>query len=564
MNTQEKNFFGEYSELKVLVIDDNTLVLDALKHTLYNMDIREVRCAQNAYFGLQLCSEMKFDIIICAFNVKSDKDGFHLLEELKFKGYVTKTTVLIFLCTETKESLVNSIIELQPDDFWVKPLQPFKVQQRLLQTLKIKNQLFNIYQALDQREFSKVIYYADRHLLNKKLAPFHPNILRMKGTALLSLLEYKEAENFYKELLNTYKYSWVYIGYARSLLKQGRIEDIEDLIKKLVDKPETRFATHDMLAQYHIENEKYDLAYREIQKATALAPRNIERNKKSWDLARLNHDHQGQYQATINIAKNAKNSIHDSPELLLNVIRACIDYAVTLANGGSEQLLKQTDRYIQQLEAEYEDADLFKEQINVTRARVYNARSESAKAQRIVDNQVSIRPTPLIEDNLDKVKVFHELGMREEAMLMLESIKNQISGDSLTSQVVNRYIQQETQERSDIHFTPKQLHDMAVEHFQKQRLKPALESVIQAIQLAPTSVKFSISLLKILISLKQKDELEEQYLENADKALALFKQTKLDEKTSGSVTEIKEKWLSLIKPESDSEANVNADNTDGN
>ena len=86
--------------------------------------------------------------------------------------------------------------------------------------------------------------------------------------------------------------------------------------------------------------------------------------------------------------------------------------------------------------------------------------------------------------------------MREEAMLLLESIKNQISGDSLTSQVVNKYVEQETQERSDIHFTPKQLHDMAVEHFQKKRLSPALEAVIQAIQLAPNSIKFSISLLK--------------------------------------------------------------------
>ena len=33
--------------------------------------------------------------------------GLSLLEELKFKGYVTKSTVLIFLSTETNESLVD-------------------------------------------------------------------------------------------------------------------------------------------------------------------------------------------------------------------------------------------------------------------------------------------------------------------------------------------------------------------------------------------------------------------------------------------------------------------------
>ncbi len=547
MEAEKTNFFGEFRDLKVLVVDDNILVHDTLKSALYDMDIREVRCAQNAYFGLKLCSEMKFHVIICSFNVNSDKDGFHLLEEMKFKGYVTKSTVLIFLSTQTDESLVNSIIELQPDDFWVKPLQVKKVKERLLHTLNIKNKLFNIYQAIDKKEFSKVIYFADRHLLNKNLAPFHANILRMKGEALLSLIELKEAEVFFKDLLEKYKYAWVYLGYVKSLLKQGRIDEINDLLTKLIEKPETRFATHDLLAQYHIEHEKYDLAYEEIKKATALSPRNIDRNKKSWDLARLNHDHLGQYQATKSIAQNAKNSIHDSPELMLNVIRAGIDLACTITDGSAENLLKQTDRYIQQLEKDYEDAHLFKEQIVVARARVLNARNESEKAQRLVDNQVSIRPTALIEDNLDKVKVYHELGMREEAMLLLESIKNQISGDSLTSQVVNRYVQQETKERSDIHFTPKQLHDMAVEHFQKKRLQPALEAVLQAIQLAPSSVKFSISLLKILITLKQGDELDDKYLEYADTALTLFDQTKLDGKTAEMVEQVKSKWLSFFR-----------------
>ena len=547
MEAAVKNFFDDYENLNVLVIDDNILVHDTMKRALYDLGIREIRCAQNAYFGLKLCREMKFHVIICSFNVESDKDGFHLLEELKFKGFVTKRTVLIFLSTETNESLVNSIIELQPDDFWVKPLQPKRVQDRLKQTLKIKNKLYNLYSSIDEREFAKVVYYADRHLLNEELASLHPNILRMKGEALLSLFEFKEAEVFFKNLLATYKYSWVYIGYVKSLLKQGRIDEIHDMLTTLSKKPETRFATHDMLAQYHIEHEKYDLAYEEIRKAATLSPRNIERNKKSWDLARLNHDHHGQYQATKNIAKNAKNSIHDSPIILLNVIRAGIDLACTITDGSAEKLLTQSESHIKQLERDYDNAHLFKEQITVTRARILNAQNNAEKAKRLVENQVSIRPTELIEDNLDKVKVYHELGMREEAMLLLESIKNQISGDSLTSQVVNKYVEQETQERSDIHFTPKQLHDMAVEHYQKKRLEPALEAVIQAIQLAPNSVKFSTSLLKILITMKEEDALDNKNLEYADTALALFEQSKIDGKTAETVEQVKAKWLSFFR-----------------
>lgn len=549
MELVKQQFFEDLDDLSVLIIDDNTLVHDTLKKSLYDLGIRDVRCAQNAYYGLRLCNETQFQIVICAFNVNSDKDGFHLLEELKFKAHVTRRTVLIFLSTETQESIVNSIIELQPDDFWVKPLVPKQVQERLIHTLKVKGKIFNLYQAIDRKQYSKVIYYADRHLLNKELKPFHVNILRMRGEALLSLLEFKEAEAFYKELLNTYKFSWVYLGYVKSLLKQGRISEIEELIETLTDRPDTRFAMHDLLAQYHIEKEKFDLAYFEIQKATALSPRNIERNKKSWDLARLNHDHKGQYQATVSMLTNAKNSIHDSPQLMLNVIRAGIDLAQTVTDGSAESLLQKTERYITQISSDYREAGDFKEQVLVAQARLYKARNQPAKAQRIVDNQISLRSSTELEDNLDKVKIFHELGMREEAMMLLEVIKNQISGESLTSQVVNKYIEQEIDERERIHFTPKKLHEMAVEHFEKKRYPPAMDSVLQSIQLAPNSVRFSITLLKIMIAMKDANVLKEEDYPFADKAIALFARSKLENKNAEVVEQVVTKWQSFFRQE---------------
>jgi len=545
MESVEKNTLAQLDKLNVLIIDDNRLVHDILKSSLYELGIREIRCAENAYFGLRLCNEMHFHIVICAFNVQSDKDGFHLLEELKFKGHVTKTTVLIFLSSETDESLVNSIIELQPDDFWTKPLAIKKVQTRLTATLKVKQALFNLYSAIDRKAFAKAIYFADRYLLNEKLAPFHPNINRIKGDSLLRLFEFQEAEAFYKELLTHYQYSWVYLGYAKALLKQGRIDEIQEMLKKLTDKPETRFGAHDMMAQYYIEQEQYQLAYDEIKLATALAPRNIERNKKSWDLARLTHDHKGQYLATRNIAQQAKNSIHDSPELLLNVIRAGIDLACATPDESAQAVLKQTDRYIEQLENDYEDIQLFKPQLVVAKARLHNVRNEEAKATKLVENHMSLKPTTIVEDNLDKVKVLHELGMREDAIHLLQAINNQISGDSLNCQVVKRYIEQETQEREDIHFTAKQLNSMAVEHFQRNRLLPTLDAIVQALQLSPDNIKLMISQLKILITIKQQDEATNEHVILVEQLFSKFASKALEGKTPIVLKELTEKWQKL-------------------
>jgi tetratricopeptide (TPR) repeat protein len=433
---------------------------------------------------------------------------------------------------------------LQPDDFWVKPLLPKTVIARIKYTLDIKKHLFSLYKSIDLKEPSKVIYYAERFLLDTTLAKYHPNIQRMKGEAFINLLEFKEAEIFFKGLQSKYRYAWVYLGYVKALLKQGKMEEIQGLLEELANKPDTRFALHDLLAQYYMEQENYELAYEEIKKATKLSPRNIDRNKKSWDLARLNHDHMGQYMATKNIAINAKNSIHDSPALILNVIRSGIDLACTITDESSNKVLGETDQFIKKLEHEYKDLNLFKEQIIVVKARLHNVRNESVKAKKLVEMHLTLKPSESIEDNLDKVKVFHELGMREEAFTLLKAVKNQVSGDSLTSEVLSKYFEQETDERSEINFTPKQLNSMAVEFFQKNKLLPALNSVIQALQLAPTNVKLLFSLLKILIVMKKREEITEEQSKLALDAIEKLEKTSLDDNKLHVFSGLKIKWHS--------------------
>ena len=545
--TDELNELSDFSKLNVIIIDDNPLIHNTLKRSFVELGIHNIKCAQNSAYALRLCEEIHFHIVICAFNVTSDKDGFHLLEELKFKGFVSKCTILIFLSSETSETLVNCIVELQPDDFWVKPLKPLAVQERLKYILQVKKKLYNIYFAIDTQEYSTAIYYADRHLKDPKLKKYHLNILRMRGESLIDLVEFEDAEIFYRSLLQKIKISWVYLGFVKSLLKQHKISEIEDLLETLINQPDTRFATYDLLAQYHIENEEYDLAYDEIKKATELAPRNIERNKKSWDLARLTHDHEGQFIATKNMAKYAKNSIHDNPELQLNVIRAGVDYAATVSGEKSLNIIKQTDTYMQNLEHDYDDISIYKEAIIVIKARVHALKDEKSMAHRLIDNNISLKPSLSIEDNLDKVKIFHELGQREESVILLNSIKNQVMGDCFASQVVNKYVEQESEERTEIHFTPKQLNIMAVEFYKKNKMRPALNSLCQALKLAPYNQSIAISLLKVLLTIKREGQLMADNFETADSVIEMIEKQKLDESEDNIFKVLKDSWLDGIE-----------------
>lgn len=526
----EKQDLSHYPSLNVLIIDDQTLVHDTLTAALTELGVVNIKYAENAYYALRLCEKTQFHVVLCAFNVKSDKDGFHLLEEMKFKGYVNKRTVLIFLSADTAESVVNSIVELQPDDFWAKPLTPQHIKTRLAQTLDVKKVLYNLYAAFDNNQYSKAIYYAERHLLEPKLAKYHLNLMRMKGESFLHLREYVEAERYFSALLKKYKLSWVYMGYVHALLKQNKLEQIQELLASLQDKPETRFATYDLLAEYYIDRQDYELAYAEMQKAAKLSPRNIERNKKLWDLARLVHDHEGQFKATQAMAKYAKNSIHDSPDLILNVIRSGIDYASTLMSDQANRIIGQTERILTDFEANPQHKSQLKEQLAIIRARIHNLKEEPELAGRLVDAQVSLKGSPSLEDNLDKVKVFHELGRREDALIMLSAVQQQIAGDNLTGQVINCYIEQEIQQRSEIFFTAKQLNEMAVEHFNRKRFDAAMGVLEQAATLSPKNARIMLSRLTVLVAIFRKDGLTPEQTSLVKETITTLTELELNER----------------------------------
>jgi tetratricopeptide (TPR) repeat protein len=517
----------EPQELSVLVIDGQSLVQDSIKNAFNTVGITNIKHAQNAYYALRLCEQQTFNIIMLGFDVASDKDGFHLYEELKIKGYIGKETNVVFLSAETSPELVNCIIEMQPDDFWVKPLDRAKVERRLYYLLTIRKKLHKLFYCLEKNDFSAAIYHADRQLQDPSMKDLVPRIKRIIGDCLVNIHEFDEAELYYTKLQKEYNYGWVSIGLANALLKQGKKEEADIMIDEMLERDDTRFATYDLLAQYHIDKEQYEEAYEQMKEASRLAPRNINRNKKLWDLARLNHDKMGQYQATQNMAKYAKNSIHDSPDLRLNVIRSGIDLATSLSPNEAEPFLQKAARDISVLQDQKGSMAVDDEQLAVLRARMLCVRNDKKGAERIMEEQVSMKDSCSLEDNLDKMKAFHELGQKEKSLAILDRMGKQIAGDTFSSNVINEYLKQESIERKEINFTAKELKEMAAVNYKENRLGPAFQNLKQALKLSPQNKQVAMSLLKVLAQITKTDRLNPEQTEEAIQAVKLLSKANL-------------------------------------
>ncbi|WJG09629.1 response regulator [Aliiglaciecola sp. LCG003] len=524
-------------ELNVLVIDGQTLVHDTIQSALVDLGVRKFKSAENAYYALTLCEQTKFDVVLISFDIRSDKDGFNLLEEMKLKGYISKTTLVIFLSADTSMTLVNCVVELQPSDFWVKPLDRKRIEKRFNYLFNIKQKLYKLSYCMDQGEYTTAIYYAERQLKGQELSAYHPQINRMIGNCLMLLMEYSQAETFYKNLATQYNYGWVKVSIARALLKQEKLAEAEELTAELLDRDDTRFTTFDILAEYYIAKEDYAKGYEIIQQATQLAPRNIDRNKKSWNLARLNHDKKGQYTATMNMAKFAKNSIHDSPDLTLNVIRSAIDLAASLNGEEANKLILKTERDINLFVNEHGANKDFKDKLVVISARMFNLKNDKKSAETLLKENINLTPTASIEDNLDKVKAFHEMGYWEDALKLLDTIKQQIEGDSFLGQVINEYLEQESQERKDIHYSPKELGEMASNHYKSKRYDAAFNLLIQTFTLSPNNPNIALSILKVLAKLVDETQLSEEHILYLDKSKGLLESLPLTSRQQGRMDE---------------------------
>lgn len=514
-------------ELHVLVIDNQGLVHDVVASALHDVGIKHVSSAFNAFHAKRLCEKRQFDFVLLAFNVSHDKDGFHLFEELKHLNYINDTTTVIFLSAETSSELVNCIVELQPDDFWVKPLQRTAVIGRLQYLLQIRYKLHKMLHCMQLGDYSTAMYYAERQLKDPSLAEYHTRIKRLIGDCLLQLRDFETAENYFRELLQSMDHAWVHIGLTRALLRQDELEEAQLIVDDLLQRADTRFLTFDLLAQYFIEKEQFDIAYEQMKEASRLAPRNIERNKRLWDLARLNHDKVGQLSAVQNMAKFAKNSIHDSPQLSLNVIRSTIDLATSLTGPEATKYIQRAEHDIDAVSQQKGVQSALNDQVDVIKARVLCLKDDKKGAEQVMkQSSVDIEGLSM-EDSLDKMKAFHELGMREHCVKILDKLRKQIEGDSFSSQVVDEYLKQESIERNEIQFTPKELKHMATVNYKENRLVPAYNNLRQAFTISPTDKQIALSLLKIVSQIHVSEDLSDEQLEVAHKAAKLLREGKL-------------------------------------
>lgn len=484
-----------------LVVEQQTLAQSHIKYSLQNLGFKRVDLADRAQQAIKALSQHKYDLVLCAYDLNKGADGYQLFERLLNEKLIGTATTFVFMSSENNLELSQSVIELKPDDFLLKPFTSKELELRLKRVLLKKLKLREVFSAIDKKQFSSAVESLNKYIAENTQPRWIPYLLKLKGEIITSSANWALAEKFYAQVCRVNPYPWAKLGWVEALFKQGKLDTAEKLLKTMMDDPKNRLSTLDLMSQICQKNQQFERAINLAKEAVKIAPRNIERQQQVVDLARLTHDFETQYNASSSIVRHLKHSVHETPESYLSAIRSAIDYGLTSMNEDEvDKLASSSEKLLSSVKNSFPGIVLT-EQIEVAQARIHHMKNETDKAKRIIQNNLDNKGIYFIddlEDALDKAKAFHELGFYRDSELLFEAIATACE-EQEPNAIFSHYIKSEKELRIEIKDSPKQLNNRAVGFFQRGDYQGAFNAFKAAFKVMPRNVSIALNLMQSII-----------------------------------------------------------------
>ena len=133
---------------RVLIVDDQRAFQLMFKGVLYSMGATNVAFAPTGEQALAKCSNVDFDILFVDYHLGIGKNGKQLLEDLREKKLLKPHSIFMLITGENSVPVVVSAVELEPDDYLVKPFSQSVLRSRIIRIKHKKEQLAGLFQAL--------------------------------------------------------------------------------------------------------------------------------------------------------------------------------------------------------------------------------------------------------------------------------------------------------------------------------------------------------------------------------------------------------------------------------
>ncbi|MDR6983816.1 DNA-binding response OmpR family regulator [Rheinheimera pacifica] len=482
---------------RILIVDDQRAFQLMFKGILYSMGATNVAFAPTGEQALAKCANVNYDILFVDYHLGVGKNGKQLLEDLREKKLLGPHSIFMLVTGENTVPMVMSAVELEPDDYLVKPFSQNVLRSRILRIKRKKSQLAAVYQALFDEQAEQVVTLCQQEIGTE--GRYQQFCKRVLVENLIKLNHLAEAEHILQDTLAQRRSGWALLLQAKVYYRQNRFEDSMVLCQEAIENNRYFAEAYDIQAQNYRAMGEIDKAFSSIQAAAEIAPYSMQRQYLVMEIARDLNNIPQQVLASKQLYEITRRSIKQDIIHLLNYIRTVIEAAVRADEPASR------NRYLQEVSLALQRVkrdEMMTREINfdlfeaLCQARLeslngaqYQAKKTYAAVSEELHDQHQILP--------DAIFLLNQIGEYEQAATLQKLLPAELMANPVLNSLFGD--QQHFVDQKQLQFG--ELNRAGIKSYKEGNFTAAVRQFEAALEVAPMNTGSALNLIQASIQL---------------------------------------------------------------
>jgi len=311
----------DWADKNYLVVDDFIGVRQLLRESLRSLGAKNIDQASSGGEAMGLLARIRYDVVLCDYNLGDGKNGQQVLEEARVRNLVNPSTVWLMVSAEKSVESVMGAAEHQPDAYLIKPITEGVLLTRLNRVWHRKQIFRLIDQAYTEKDYLRAARLCDAAIEAHKAHEI--DLLRMKAKLMEKSGEPVKAREVYERVLEQREYQWARAGIAKIRMANGEFEQARQAFQSVIAENRYYIDAYDQLALAYQNMGKLDEACAILERAAKLSPNSVLRQRSLGNVALKLGNVQMAEKAFRKCIAIGEYSIMKTPDAYLGLARVC-------------------------------------------------------------------------------------------------------------------------------------------------------------------------------------------------------------------------------------------------
>lgn len=508
-----------FKKLRYLIVDDFDSFRLSMRQMLRSFGAEHIEIASSGGAAIQRCTYEHFDVVLCDYNLGEGKNGQHILEELRHKKLLKRTSLFLMVTAETSKEMVMGAREYQPDAYLTKPINRAMLEKRLSSLVEQRRALLPINRAIDLENYPEAISLCIQSL--PKLPKYKTWLLKTLADLYQQVGDFSHARKIYEEVLSQRDLSWARLGKGKVLLAEQQLDEAIATLKSLVADHPDYIEGYDLLAEAQAQQGKLSLAQNTLRKATELSPNALLRQKHLADVAQSNQDMTTASDAWRKTVQLGAHSIHDSADHYLGLGRALCDLSEGDTSEAGRAYADEALSTLNRMEKRFAETPEVVVRSRLVQSRVNLGQGKTAEAEKCLqtvatdlEDAVSLSA----DTGIEYAKTLFRMGRAGEAKHLLAQLAAKHEHDNDLLQQIESLLDEPVSYRQRME--ARDLNRVGIKAFESGALEEAAEAFSKALEIVPSHASLNLNLVQVLMKVYSDNPERRAALADCDRRLA--------------------------------------------